>query len=51
MLFCSLTGAAVELLCEVIFSPFGYRISQQWEEEQVGEQYIRYREDQERAVS
>lgn len=51
VLFCSLTGAAVELLCEVIFSPFGYRISQQWEAEQVGEQYIRYREDQERAVS
>lgn len=43
--FCSLTGAAMELLCEVVFSPFGYRISQQWEEEQVGEQYIRYREE------
>lgn len=43
--FCSLTGAAMELLCEVVFSPFGYRISQQWEAEQVGEQYIRYREE------
>ena len=51
VLFCSLTGAAVELLCEVIFSPFGYRISQQREAEQVGEQYIRFREDQERGVS
>ncbi len=43
IIFCSLTGAALELLCEVIFSPFGYRVSKQWEKEHVGEQYIEYR--------
>lgn len=37
---CSLTGAAMELLCEVIFSPLGYRVSRQWEEENVGSQYL-----------
>ncbi len=42
--FCSITGALMELLCEVIFSPMGYRVSRNWEEEQVGEQYIQYRD-------
>ena len=40
--FCSLTGALMELLCEVVFSPFGYKVSRQWEEEHVGEQYLNY---------
>lgn len=39
---CSLTGAAMELLCEVIFSPIGYRVSRQWAAEKVGEQYLTY---------
>lgn len=38
---CAFTGAIVELLCEVIFSPVGYRISNKWREEKVGEAYIR----------
>ena len=42
VLACSLTGAAAELLCEVIFSPVGYRVSENWEEEKVGEQYLQY---------
>ena len=44
--FCSLTGAVMELLCEVVFSPMGYKVSQQWEEDEVGEQYLRYRQAQ-----
>ena len=40
--FCSLTGAAMELLCEVVFSPVGYKVSREWEAENVGEQYIEY---------
>lgn len=36
---CSITGCIVELICEVIFSPFGYRISKQWEKENVGTEY------------
>jgi uncharacterized PurR-regulated membrane protein YhhQ (DUF165 family) len=40
--FCSVTGAVAELLCEVVFSPFGYKVSRQWEEENVGQQYLNY---------
>ncbi|MCR4661248.1 MAG: VUT family protein [Clostridia bacterium] len=41
-LMCSLTGAAVELLCEVIFTAFGYKVVRSWEKEKVGEEYIDY---------
>lgn len=37
---CSLTGCVVELMCEVVFSPMGYRISRKWEEENVGSDYL-----------
>lgn len=37
---CSLTGAIVELLCEVVFSPMGYKVCKQWEAENVGQSYI-----------
>ena len=37
---CSITGCLVELLWEVIFTPFGYRIVKQWEADKVGEAYI-----------
>ena len=42
VLICSLTGAVAELLCEVIFSPIGYKVSREWEAENVGEQYLEY---------
>ena len=42
VLICSLTGAVAELLCEVIFSPVGYMVSRQWEDEHVGDQYLAY---------
>lgn len=45
VLVCSLTGAVAELLCEVVFSPVGYKVSKQWEAENVGKQYIDYVED------
>ncbi len=38
---CAVTGAVVELLCEVIFSPMGYRIACSWQEDGVGEAYLR----------
>ena len=44
VLVCSLTGAAAELLCEVIFSPAGYRISNNWKEENVGSRYFEFLE-------
>jgi hypothetical protein len=42
VLICSLTGAAAELLFEVVFSPIGYRVSRSWERENVGAQYLEY---------
>lgn len=41
-LTCSLTGAIVELLCEVIFSPVGYKVVTNWETDNVGHTYIDY---------
>nr|DAJ50853.1 MAG TPA: Putative vitamin uptake transporter [Caudoviricetes sp.] len=37
---CSLTGCIVELLCEVIFSPVGYRVCKKWDAENVGAAYL-----------
>lgn len=37
---CSLTGCIVELLCEVIFSPLGYKVCKKWEAEGVGAKYL-----------
>ena len=37
--FCAFTGAIVELLCEVVFSPIGYRITLNWEKDNVGKEY------------
>ena len=42
VILCSLTGAFFELLCEVIFSPIGFKISKKWEEEKVGPTYLDY---------
>ena len=39
---CSLTGAAVELLCEVVFSPIGYKVTSVWKREEVGKDYFNY---------
>lgn len=44
VLVCSLTGAVMELLCEVVFSPLGYRICHAWESQGIGKEYIRYKE-------
>ena len=37
---CSLTGATAELLMEILFSPFGYRIVQKWRKNDVGRAYL-----------
>ena len=43
---CSLSGAVLELLCEVIFSPIGYRRGVKWEERNVGQTYIDHKNNQ-----
>ncbi len=48
--FCSLTGAAAELLCEVVFSPIGYRVSSNWKKDRIGEGYLRYAEQRAEAA-
>ncbi|WP_173455433.1 VUT family protein [Olsenella umbonata] len=40
VLSCSVTGALVELLCEVVLSPIGFRVVRQWEREGVGQAYL-----------
>ena len=37
---CSLTGAVMELLCEVFLSPVGFRVVKGWERDGVGEEYL-----------
>ena len=38
---CSVTGCLLELVCEVIFSPIGYRVCKRWERDRVGAGYVR----------
>lgn len=37
---CALTGAAAELLMEVVFSPIGYRIVNKWKKQSIGKEYL-----------
>ena len=39
---CSLIGASLELLMEVIFSPFGYMICKNWRKNNIGKEYLDY---------
>ncbi|MBQ0001498.1 MAG: VUT family protein [Clostridiales bacterium] len=40
-IMCAFTGAVLELLCEVVFSPIGYHVSNQWDDDGVGENYLK----------
>ena len=39
---CALTGAAAELIMEIVFSPIGYRITKAWKREAVGKEYFEF---------
>lgn len=39
---CSLLGAGLELLFEIVFSPFGFLIAKSWKKRNVGEKYLTY---------
>lgn len=41
-------GALIELLCEVVFSPIGYRILKMWDKDNVGIDYLVYLKDKEK---
>ncbi|MCR5151084.1 MAG: queuosine precursor transporter [Clostridiales bacterium] len=38
----ALAGALLELVCEVVFSPVGYRICSKWQSDGVGRDYLEY---------
>ena len=44
VVMCSLTGAVFELVMEIIFSPFGYRVSKRWKKDNVGKEYFEFEE-------
>lgn len=37
---CALTGAVAELVMEMVFSPFGYRIIRRWKAQKIGQEYL-----------
>lgn len=37
---CAVTGMIVELLCQALFTPFGYMIAKKWTKEGIGQEYI-----------
>lgn len=39
---CALTGAAMELLMEVLFSPIGYQRVNRWKRQNIGQEYLAY---------
>lgn len=39
-LTCAFLGMLVELLCQVLFSLLGYRISEQWRKKKIGQEYL-----------
>lgn len=39
---CALTGAVAELIMEMLFSPFGYRITTRWKRLNIGQEYLTY---------
>lgn len=41
-LTCALTGAMVELVLEIIFSPIAFNISRKWKENKVGQDYFEF---------
>lgn len=39
---CALTGAAAELVMEMVFSPIGYKITKKWKADAIGKEYFDY---------
>lgn len=37
---CSITGCLIELVCEIIFSPIGYKVCKKWDKHNVGSAYL-----------
>lgn len=39
---CSVLGAGLELVLEIVFSPFGYWVTKKWKKDNIGYQYFEY---------
>ena len=37
---CALTGAILELILQIIFTPIGYRVVSKWREDKIGKEYL-----------
>lgn len=42
---CALTGMAAELLCELLFTPIGFKVCNNWKRQDVGKPYFEFREN------
>lgn len=42
----ALTGAVVELICQIIFSPIGYKVANNWKKQGIGDEYLKFIEEQ-----
>lgn len=40
VIVCSITGSVMELLCEILISPIGYKMVCSWEKHDVGREYL-----------
>lgn len=40
MTTCAITGAVLELILEVIFSPIGFKVAEKWRKEGIGAEYV-----------
>lgn len=45
---CALTGACAELLLEIAFSPFGYKIVNKWRTLKIGQDYLEMKQEDEK---
>lgn len=43
VIVCSITGSVMELLCEILISPIGYKMVCSWEKHDVGREYLNMR--------
>lgn len=45
VILCSFAGALMELICEIIFSPIGYKVCKKWENQNIGSEYLNHQKN------
>lgn len=41
---CALTGMVAELICELVFTPLGFKLCNKWKQQNVGQHYFEFKE-------